>query len=69
MIGVRVCFLIQRCRIMVGSYVRVVGSIIVVHERDSRDCKCLSPATSTHKGLIVCKSGVNEMIYTSTESH
>lgn len=54
---------------MVGSYVRVVGSMIVVHERDNRDCKCLSPATSTHKGLIVCKSGVNEMIYTSTESH
>jgi hypothetical protein len=38
---------------MVGSYVQVVGSMIVVHERDSRDCK----------------SGVNEMIYTSTESH
>lgn len=37
----------------------------MVHDRDSRDCKCLSPATSTHKGLIVCKSGVNKVMHFS----
>lgn len=43
----------SQCCGLVRAYVHVVGRIIVVHEREKKDCRFLRPETSTQRGPIV----------------